>query len=110
MVAPQDPYHHGHACRPDESLSDHLRCLPKGLIPMPDDGTHRVLQKVVALILVVVWAVVFLALTFDAVAATRPEYWALYTAIVFTLVGKLWDLEVAKYLPTNTSGKSDSEK
>jgi len=74
---------------------------------MSDDGPARILEKAIALLLVVVWAAVFLALTFDAIAATRPEYWAIYTAIVFTLVGKLWDLEVAKYLPTASAGDSE---
>lgn len=102
MVAAQKPTH----CRPDESLTDHLRCLPRGLVPMPDDESSRTAEKLIALLLVTVWAAGTLAMTFSAVETTVPPHWPYFTALVFLLVGKLWDLEVQKYLPTG--GNNDS--
>lgn len=66
---------------------------------MPEDHAARVAEKAVALLLVVVWSTVTLAMTFTAIETTVPPHWPYFTAIVFLLVGKLWDLEVQKYLP-----------
>ena len=76
---------------------------------MPDDEPRRMVEKVIALLLVVVWSAVFLGLSFDAINVTTPQYWAIFTAIVFTLVGKLWDLEVDKYLPGGSKRSKNSE-
>jgi len=100
-------------CHPDESLLDHLRCLPRGLIPMPEDQPVRSVEKVVALLLVTVWSLVFLGLSFEMVNATEPRFWGVFSAIVFILVGKLWDLEVQKYLPgthATTDGGPDTDQ
>ena len=102
------PNQHTHTCRPDESLADNARCLLYGLIPMPEDKPRRIVEKVIALLLVGVWSTVFLGLSFDAVSVSTPQYWAIFTAIVFTLVGKLWDLEVEKYLPGGSKRSEQS--
>ena len=102
------PSQHTQPCRPDESLADNARCLLYGLIPMPEDEPRRIVEKVIALLLVGVWSAVFLGLSFDAVSVSTPQYWAIFTAIVFTLVGKLWDLEVDKYLPGGSKRSNDS--
>ena len=102
------PIQHTQPCRPDESLADNARCLLYGLIPMPEDKPRRIVEKVIALLLVAVWSAVFLGLSFDAVNVTTPRDWAIFTAIVFTLVGKLWDLEVEKYLPAGSKRSEQS--
>ena len=66
---------------------------------MADDDTSRLVEKVIALILVTAWAAVFVGLSFEGVGVVEPRFWGIFTAIVFILVGKLWDLEVRKYLP-----------
>ena len=103
MPAPPNHTPQPRDCRPDESLTDHLRCLPRGLIPMADDDTSRLVEKVIALILVAAWAAVFVGLSFEGVGVVEPRFWGIFTAIVFILVGKLWDLEVRKYLPGTAS-------
>jgi len=105
------PHTHNHRdCRPDESLADHLRCLPRGLIPMPDDHAARLAEKLIALFLIAVWGAVYLGLSFEAVNVVEPRFWGVFTAIVFILVGKLWDLEVQKYLPGNASNAAEDSQ
>ena len=77
---------------------------------MPEDQPVRAVEKVVALLLVTVWSLVFLGLSFEAFDATEPRFWGVFSAIVFILVGKLWDLEVQKYLPgTHTTERTDTD-
>jgi hypothetical protein len=71
---------------------------------MTDDPPARTLEKVIAAVLVATWTVGTMLMTIDAVATTVPPYWMPFTALVFLLIGRLWDLEVQKILPT--SGKS----
>jgi len=73
---------------------------------MPDDTPTRIVSKLTALALVAAWVAITLALTFNAVAAEAPPYFIYFTALVFLLVGKLWDLEVSKILPSGGSGSS----
>lgn len=94
--------------KPEQSFRDELRCLPRGLMPMPEDSPRRLVEKLVAVVLVFVWSTVYLGTAFDAVAVTQPEYWGIFSAVVFTLVGKLWDLEIDKFLPGNGGGGSSS--
>lgn len=89
---------------PHEPLSNRLeretRCFMCALIPMPKDDDRRLIAKLVAVMLVSVWSVVFLGLAFEAVDTVSPPFFAAFTAIVWTLVGKLWDLELRDMLPT----------
>ena len=59
-------------------------CMPNG---------HHNLASLVAALLVIVWLVVTLALTFEAVAAVKPPYYGVFSALVFLLVGRLWGIE-----------------
>jgi len=59
-------------------------CMPNG---------HHNLASLVAALLVIVWLVVTLSLTFEAVAAVTPPYYGLFSALVFLLVGRLWGIE-----------------
>ena len=59
-------------------------CMPNG---------HHSLASLVAALLVTAWLVVTLSLTFEAVAAVKPPYYGLFSALVFLLVGRLWGIE-----------------
>ena len=79
---------------------------------MSEDSPTHVVSKIVALILVAGWLAVTLALTFDAVAAEAPPYFIYFTALIFLIVGKLWDIEVSRILPTggdSTDTDTDSD-
>jgi len=67
---------------------------------MPDDDTARTLEKLIAALLVGAWTVGTMLMLVDAVPTTTPPFWTPFTALVFLLVGRLWDLEVQKILPT----------
>lgn len=71
---------------------------------MSEDPPARAVEKMIALVLVSAWAAGTLAMTFTAVKTTVPPYWMPFTALVFLLVGRLWNLEVEKLLPTNRGG------
>jgi hypothetical protein len=75
-----------------------LWCLLRALIPMPDDN-GRLAAKVVAVNVVTAWSVVTVALTLEGVATVAPPFYGIFTAIVFLLVGRLWNLEVEALLP-----------
>lgn len=77
---------------------------------MSEDEPRRIIEKLIALVLVLVWAAVYLGTAFDAVAVHQPQYWGIFSAVVFTLVGKLWDLEVDKFLPGNGGSSSTDEE
>lgn len=79
-------------CTRDRAVLE-LRCLGKAVIPMPEDNGRRV-AKAVALVLVLTWCLTTLALTFEAVATVNPPFYTAFTAVVFLVVGKLWDIEV----------------
>jgi len=67
---------------------------------MSDDDETTFVAKLVAAIAVAVWSAITLALTFDAINATAPPFYWAFTAVVFLLVGRLWNLEVEKILPS----------
>lgn len=71
---------------------------------MSEDPPVRAVEKAIALVLVLAWTAGTLAMTFTAVKTVVPPYWMPFTALVFLLVGRLWNLEVEKLLPTNRGG------
>lgn len=68
---------------------------------MSDDSPGRAVEKLIALLLVSAWTAATLAMTFSAVETTVPPYWMPFTALIFLLVGRLWNIEVEKLLPVN---------
>jgi len=64
---------------------------------MPNDSDRRVLAKFVAASLVVVWLTITVAVSFEH--AVVPPHWLPFTALVFLIVGRLWDIEVQELLP-----------
>jgi len=87
----QDPPHYA----PDPSLEYHA--LKRCLRPMPDDTDRRVAAKFIAVILVGTWLTITAAVAFEQ--AVVPPHWLPFTALVFLLVGRLWNLEVEQLLP-----------
>jgi len=77
---------------------------------MPADSAVSLLAKVSAFMLVSAWVVVYVGLSFEMFQVTIPPYFLAFTALVFLLVGKLWDIEAAKLLPGTTgSGSQDGD-
>lgn len=68
---------------------------------MSDDSPGRAVEKLIALVLVSAWTAATLAMTFSAVETTVPPFWMPFTALIFLLVGRLWNIEVEKLLPVN---------
>ena len=68
---------------------------------MSDDSPGRAVEKLIALVLVSAWTAATLAMTFSAVDTTVPPFWMPFTALIFLLVGRLWNIEVEKLLPVN---------
>mgnify|MGYP000075917202 CR=1 FL=1 len=60
-------------------------------------GQNNHLRKAVTIMLVFVWAVITLALTFDAIPAETPPYYAVLTAFVWAIVGRMWDFEINSF-------------
>jgi len=71
---------------------------------MSEDAPVRAVEKLIALILVLAWTAATLAMTFAAVETTVPPYWMPFTALVFLLVGRLWNIEVERLLPVDRGG------
>ena len=74
---------------------------------MPDDPDRRVLAKFVAAILVILWSVITVAVSFGA--AVVPPHWLPFTALVFLIVGRLWSIEVHHLLPGGYGSTDDSD-
>lgn len=76
-------------------------------MPYAEDSAGR---KLITLAFVGVWAAITLGLAFESVATIQPPYYGLFTALVFLLVGRLWDIEVDRLLPTNTGFEDTSDE
>lgn len=76
-----------------------LHCLGRALIPMPDEPSRTLVAKFAALVLVIGWTAITVGLAFEGVATVSPPYYGAFTALIFLLVGKLWDVEASKLLP-----------
>lgn len=94
MAAEQTPRQYNDA-------ATELKCLVNSVTPMSEDPPTRTVEKAIALVLVLAWVGGTTIMTLDAIATTVPPFWMPFTALVFLLVGRLWNLEVEKILPTN---------
>jgi hypothetical protein len=83
---------------PLERAKIELICLGRTLMPHEDNDA---IPKIIALILVGLWSAITLALTLEGVDAVAPPYYGLFSALVFLLVGRLWNIEVERLLPTS---------
>jgi len=88
-----------------------LKGLQRCLTPMSDDPYSRFVAKLIALLLVLTWSLITILLSLGAVSTSVPPYWLPFTALVFLLVGRLWDIEVSGLLPGTTgSGGGTTEE
>lgn len=72
-------------------------------------GRNNHLRKAVTIMLVFVWAVVTLALTFNAVPAKAPPYYAVLTAFVWAIVGRMWDFEINSFSDVVITNQQEGE-
>ena len=93
--------------KPTTDLALEYHALKRCLTPMPDDPDRRVLAKFVAAILVILWSVITVAVSFGA--AVVPPHWLPFTALVFLIVGRLWSIEVYQLLPGAYGSTDDSD-
>lgn len=84
---------------PTDRARIELHCLLRALIPMPDDN-GRLAAKVVAVIFTTAWAAITVALSLEGVETVSPPFYGVFTAVVFLLLGRLWNIEVEQLLPT----------
>ena len=89
------------------SIELEYAALKRCLVPMPDDNKGRVVAKLVAIMLVGTWLTITIAVAFER--AVVPPHWLGFTALIFLLVGRLWDLEVRQLLPVGTSEQQPTE-
>ena len=87
-----------HQLDPVDRTKIELICLWRALMPHEDNDA---IPKIIALILVGLWSAITLALTLEGVDAVAPPYYGLFSALVFLLVGRLWNIEVERLLPTS---------
>ena len=66
---------------------------------MPEDNGRKV-AKTIALLFVTGWLIITISLSLESIPAVSPPFYGAYTAVAFLLVGRLWDLEVSKLLPS----------
>jgi len=76
-----------------------LHCLTRALIPMPEDNGRKA-AKVVAVIFTAAWVAITVALSLETIPAVTPPFYGAFTAVVFLLIGRLWNIEVEQFLPT----------
>jgi len=89
-----------HRNQPPTDARTEVKALSHCLVPMPDDDDTTLVAKLIAFMAVAVWLGITIALTIDAINATAPPFYWAFTAVVFLLVGRLWNLEVEKILPS----------
>lgn len=80
------------------SLDEEIESLGRCLIPMLDDDSNGVIRKLVTLIFVSGWVVITVLMTLNQVQTVQPQFYGIYTAIVFYILGKNHDLELKKLL------------
>ena len=95
--------------RPLDRARVELYCLARTI--MPDDETFE--RTVATIILMFVWAVIVVAPMFAGVERPRYEIVIGTTAIVFLVLGKMWDIEENRLLdalPLADGGSRDKQR
>jgi len=80
---------------------------------MPTDPDRRVVAKGVAVMLAGTWLLITLGLSFAPEVVAVPPYFLPFTALVFTIVGRLWGIErdeMESYLPGSLGSTTDSDQ
>lgn len=83
----------------NRTVNTQLRTECKGLVLtfMPHDNNSN-LRKAITLLFVTVWLIITLGLAFQDFAVVQPPFYGVFTAIVFLIVGKQWDIEVQRLM------------
>jgi len=66
---------------------------------MPEDNGRKA-AKIVAVIFTAAWVAITVALSLEPIPAVTPPFYGAFTAVVFLLIGRLWNIEVEQFLPT----------
>jgi hypothetical protein len=56
-----------------------------------DRNNH--LRKAMTILFVVVWGVITVLLSIESIDTVQPPYYGVLTAAVFTILGRMWDIE-----------------
>lgn len=67
------------------------------------------LRKAVTLLLVIVWGVITIGLSFDAFHVSSPPFYGTLTAAVFLILGRLWDIELTNFAQVGMQSSGDDE-
>lgn len=76
-------------------------------MPHADNSAGR---KVITLVFVVAWSVVTIGLAVENIEVVQPPFYGVFTAIVFLIIGRQWDIEVERLLPTTSQLTNDTEE
>lgn len=55
------------------------------------------LRKATTIMLFVVWSIVTVGITFDALMTVKPPHYGVLSAIVFAIIGRMWGIEVENF-------------
>lgn len=80
--------------RPSERFKGEIICLGRTIVP--DSETFE--RTIATIVLMLVWAAIVLGPMFTGADPPRYEIVIGTTAIVFTVVGKMWDFETKRML------------
>lgn len=68
------------------------------------------LRKAVTFAFVFVWLGITAALTFEQVPSVQPPFYHAFTALVFLIVGRMWDIEVQSLADAAVQGSLQSSE
>ena len=54
--------------------------------------------KLISLVFVTGWVIITIGMTFEDLPTARPIYYGIYTALVFIMIGRIWHIEVEKFI------------
>lgn len=77
-------------------LGIELEALGRVFMPDVTDSHKKIFRGVISVILVTAWSAGTLLMMVEDVPTTRPEIWTVFTAIIFLMIGRFWDIEVEK--------------
>jgi len=74
----------------------------KGLkrVFMPDqvDDITKAFRGAIALVIVTSWSIGTIAILLESVETSKPAVWTVLTAIVFLIIGRLWNIQMEKLM------------
>lgn len=92
---------------PIEQARIEARGLLRVFMPHEDNSLTK---KILTISFVSVWLLITVGLAFQDIGTIAPPHYGIFTAIVFLIVGKQWDIEVERLNPGISLGsKNDDE-